>query len=408
MIEKTTKPQWSPPPAGVPLNVIFAHFSSPEIAPFLNDAKAWVSANHADATEERNARVASAALAILEKQKDAVRQCYSACEGLDPNDQVVDEMCATLIHNGQAQAGLDLLYDVKLSKKAYMYCDNTILALSYKGDFESLKILEDTLIDSHVFSQMAMQRNALQNAPAGKRPIFVASLARSGTAFISNTCVRVTGWPFLNPATKIYPQPGTVYTDLLETAKHHGVVMVSHLSCTPEALERIAQGGIERVYVHIRDPRQATLSWSRYLDQHFAQAETEWLRYLGIMGLPGDYRDWSPEARLHWLVEHYYPKCVTWIEDWVQAVDSYQGLDFALGEYSDFSRDSASYINSIFDYFETGHVIETAHLPSKQDEAVHFHAANPNAWREQFNETDCARMTEGLKPEMCTRFAWDI
>ena len=379
---------------------------SPDFAKNIPNSRSWAKQALKTEPDSLLALMILVATGSKEGLREIVDACRAACEFFSPSGQEIEMLFAALKKRGWIREALDILYEFKLTKNSFTYDDDTKLALSYKRDLARLTALETAVIKAAGHAQLVEERGILDSAPISERPIFIVSLARSGTAFIANTCARATGWPFVNPVSRTYPCETDVYTDLLMRVKNHGVLMVSHMTCSNEGLLRLVEGGIERVFVHSRDPRQATLSWSNYLNDRIKSNEIEWLRYAGLMQLPDNFRDWTEPVRLTWLVKHYFPQCINWIERWVRAADSCPALVFKLGDYKEFHEENVSYINKILNFFGAPCDINEADLPSREDKSVHFHKADPEAWRNKFNDHDQMEMSSQLSEEICERFGW--
>lgn len=403
-----TQITWTAPPLATPPENVLGACFTPHFQHVLGEAGAWTAGALAQDETHGPALVVHAAIGFYENAPDLVARCEAAARRYAGEAAFIEHLATRLHQTGNVRPALDILYDYCLVQDRLIFGDLALQALMYKGDLERLFITEKFASEHKLFAKRFRSSGAQNQAPSAKMPIFMATLARSGTAFMANTMARATGWPFLAPCSRTYPRDSFVYHDLIAEQKGRGSVYVSHLSPSREAMQSLAGAGIDRIYVHVRDPRQATLSWLHYLDQRFAESEDEWLRYLGLLSLPDDYRQWEPAQKLHWLTRNYFPRCVNWIERWQDAVLSTADVEIRFGDYADFRADQLDYMNAILAFFQTGHILTPKDLPSREEKVVHYRSADQDEWRQRFASEDIDTMTAAIPVDTAKRFGWTL
>src|SRR5262249_29462225 len=80
--------------------------------------------------------------------------------------------------------------------------------------------------------------------------------------------------------------------------------------------------GIDRIVLHLRDPRSMIISWTHQVERD--------LKARGLPGglldcqadLPADYPDWELSAKMAWQVENQLPLFVDWTTRWLHLVET--------------------------------------------------------------------------------------
>ena len=279
-------------------------------------------------------------------------------------------------------------------------------ALIEARDMGLYKQIYQALSANNFFTQAAKDKGLLNHNLPNGQPILIASMARSGTSYIINTLSEGLNRPFLSIFSSTHPQQQHVSTDLARELSGRRIICADHFSSDPEVLHDLVLAGFNKIYVHIRDPRQTTLSWLHYMDARFECSILEWPRYRGLLGLPNEYRKWSYDKKLSWLATNYYPKCVDWIDGWLSAEREVTDLEIRIGDYMPFNLNQLSYLNSISHYFDPADTLMADLLPDISDPILHYRSADPSEWRKFFPRESRLTMNSNLPPQMAERFGW--
>ncbi len=174
-----------------------------------------------------------------------------------------------------------------------------------------------------------------------------------------------------------------------------GACYATHLEPKRRNIERLRKAGIDKVIVHVRDPRQVVLSMvhhvTMYPDQRVALARS------GFGNLPV-----SDQLRL--LMDHYFGR-IHWLWGWMEAEAE---LNILFSTFEDFVRDRTAFIRRYIDYYG-GHEehfswenATTAHAGVDQ----HFRLGRVDEWREVLPRKDAQFLTACLPKSIRERFGW--
>lgn len=151
-----------------------------------------------------------------------------------------------------------------------------------------------------------------------KQPVLVSALPKSGSIWL-NQCFKLARRDtkadhrgMLNPD---FGAPLDLHPVNLKKLIQEGGVAVGQYSCTPlnqKMLEHYTHRGQLKLIVHIRDPRQAIISWVHHIDKYYK--EDVFLREL--LGYDKTYFSQSIEGKLHSQIEMQFKNYLDWLVSW--------------------------------------------------------------------------------------------
>lgn len=189
-----------------------------------------------------------------------------------------------------------------------------------------------------------------------------------------------------------------------------GATCQEHFPPTPENLRRLEEAGVRRMILHLRDPRQATLSWIHHIERFLRENNHNLL----AAGLPKGYETWDFEARCDWQVHDHFPYVVDWLERWIAVADEansgsnkYGDLRIIVTTFEDMLTDQVAFFSRLLAFFGLdpgGYPIREDLLPKTY--APNFRLGRTDEWRSVFPERLQAEMWERLAPNLGPRFNW--
>jgi hypothetical protein len=181
-----------------------------------------------------------------------------------------------------------------------------------------------------------------------------------------------------------------------------GIITKEHLAPTRFNVDALRQAGIDRLVLHLRDPRQVLLSWAYFVRDDIAQTP------LGPLWRqtcpPADVLNADFGALLDWCVDRYLPHVVNFIEGW-QAIADDPGTPLAVhfSTFEQFLESPAEHIGAILDFHET----DRSAMAGGADAADgHFRRGQRDEWRDVLTAAQKARANAQLPAGMMDRFGW--
>jgi tetratricopeptide (TPR) repeat protein len=232
--------------------------------------------------------------------------------------------------------------------------------------------------------------------------MFIVTLPKSGTMFLQNALCRGLGKrPLAFPAGALFPNqvlPQTAIEVMLET----GAVYVNHIAPSLYNLTEVRHR-LERMVVHLRDPRQALLSWTHFLPQVIAKLDpVQHYHYR----LPEDYERLPFAAQLDWQIAHRLPEIVDFIAGWVSAaVDPTLSTRILLSTQEELARDPVVFFNRLLRFYDIPEDAFT-HPARPQAGQQNYRGGATTEWQRVFTADQIARATRAIPAELIERFGW--
>lgn len=238
-------------------------------------------------------------------------------------------------------------------------------------------------------------------AARGLPSILLSTLPKSASESIWNKLAQGLGLAQCHFSLGLFPDCTLVPARVKATAGG-GVIVKEHLAPTPYNLEVLAAHGFERVVVHLRDPRQATLSWV-----HFARDDINkrlmaplWRKIVP----PGTVLGRDLEAQIDWCIDRYLPYLIGFLRDWLTIEAEPLGRPEVLFvTFETYRREPATYIERVLKF----HGIAPGLFgPQAESEVVHLRKGLIDEWRDVFSERQHRRAWEQIPRDMAERFGW--
>lgn len=152
--------------------------------------------------------------------------------------------------------------------------------------------------------------------------------------------------------------------------------------------------------VHLRDPRQSTISWVHYIAKiHSETGQTA--------GYPEEFFDMSVSERLTHDIETmgHFRHRIHWIDSWVTA-EAGDVIDVQVMTFEDFVQDQSRYIEHLLRFFD---------IPIDRFEwttdlsptgATHFRTGRIDEWREVYTDHQLELANTLIPDAWFDRFGW--
>ena len=237
--------------------------------------------------------------------------------------------------------------------------------------------------------------------------ILFVTLPKSGSIFVSRWLANGLGIREMKIAVCLFPNDLIIREKLDELVAGRAIAQ-QHVPPLDLNLRFIANR-MKRLVVHVRDPRQATLSWVHHLDNFFAHKDIVPACTFGLEAvsppLPGDYFDRSFEQKVDYQIEVHLPILVRWIQEWLGAQGLY-GLEILYTAYEDFLADEKKFISGILTHFDIPpSCFEWQKVPDRSPEN-HYRLGKADEWRQTFTAEQILRTTSQIPDDLYESFGW--
>jgi hypothetical protein len=272
---------------------------------------------------------------------------------------------------------------------------------------ERIRELEQS--EQHLLGALASANARLEALPptpqSGLGPtIFLVTLPKSGSIYLLNMFQKGLGYEPYNVSPGYFPRDLADWHKL-RVAAAGGAVVQSHLDASPVNLQSMTHL-LTRIQVHLRDPRQATLSMLHHLGRQWDKTKDTG-NLLNVLPAPGPgFFDQAFEKRLGWMVDHYLPGCVQWIGEWLDVADKRTaGPDVHLTTFEQFTKDEDEFLARTLEFFQ---VARNRFVKPAKDQAmtVHFRQGTADEWRSVYSPEQQAKAAAMIPGEWKERFGW--
>lgn len=183
-----------------------------------------------------------------------------------------------------------------------------------------------------------------------------------------------------------------------------GVISKEHICATPHNLRTLAKHGITRVLVHLRDPRQAVLSWT-----HFVRDDVSH-RLLAPLSRkivpPTESFDLPLEEQIDWGIDKYLPHLMDFVRGWMDAdSDPESGVSVAFQSFEQFRVEPEAYIGRVLAFYD---IDKAGFRQEAEAEVVHLRKGLIDEWRKVFTPEQQARAWDLIPDDLAERHGWTV
>jgi len=224
--------------------------------------------------------------------------------------------------------------------------------------------------------------------------ILLNTLPKSGSIFLTESLRQGLNIAFKQVSLGYFPVDVADYRKLIEASPGQ-VISQSHLDANPTNLQ-LLRAYCPRMVLHLRDPRQALLSWVHHVKKYVEQGQ---LTQASVTPIPPTtllFAD-NLSAAIDWHIAHHLPNILQWTEQWLLHVETKESPAVFVTYYHDLRENSQNVIARILDFYGIPAWAYTAKDIPK-NEFTHFRKGQLDEWRSAFNPAQqkiCAEMMEG-------------
>jgi hypothetical protein len=233
--------------------------------------------------------------------------------------------------------------------------------------------------------------------------IMFVAMMKSASEFIRENIIRALNIPELGLSIGTVPHDKVMPSAVRQLAKG-GAIARSHLSA--DTLPALIANGVERLILHVRDPRQVVVSWVHYMVQT-SDAEFRWAAPAYDPPVPWEFRGWSFGEQLDWALRNYMPGQLQWLEDWMAAINSGPPIPILVSKFEDFARDQRAFFAGISDFFGVSEISVPALRWQSEAAMRNFRTGRIDEWREVLTASQIGPFEARIEP-LAKHFGWKL
>ena len=363
-------------------------------------------------------------------------ECMEFCEktlALNPN---VPE---AYYHLGLAQVRKGQLYQgIQSYKRAIELKDDLIEvysalveALRCQGDLEqatnySYKMLDLNMNSWHAYSQLGDIRitegklaealkyycksNTIKYTLSANKQlmpgILVNTLPKSGSMYILDSLSKGLNFSIIGISNSSWPDD-VIYNneEILSRLASGGVICNHHLPVNSVNLTLIGQW-LDKLIVHVRDPRQATVSLVHHLNR-LKNQNPRWLLLSPNLFEEG-YFSMSLTDQINWQIEKgYFRQTINFIENWLNISESPSfHPQILFTKHEDLALKPQQFFQKILDFYEIDN--STFIVPAVPQFKVNSHQRKGSVeeWKQIFTDEQLEKTSSLIPQKLMERFNW--
>ncbi|WP_449419493.1 tetratricopeptide repeat protein [Phormidium nigroviride] len=334
-------------------------------------------------------------LLLDKKNFDAAMQCCQQALDIDPSSAAAQVLLGVIarIQGDRERAFSCYQQAVKNDPNfasAYTEIGKIMLSRGRKNDALS------NLYKSNQIKTAAIIAN-------GEIPgIFLNTLPKSGSMYVLEAISNGLNKPWMRIAVDdgeiISRGDVNILAAEMKLAHEHLPASLRNLCLITETLDRLI--------VHVRDPRQAMLSWVHHLSKTIAETE-DVISLMHIIPDAENYFSLSLTDQISWQIEkgHLFV-FIKFIEGWLDAEAApsfYPKILFT--KYEDLAAYPQAFFESILNFYEIDKSRFTFPEPPQQGK-LHYRQGRADEWREVFTPEQAAKASSMIPKRLFERFGW--
>lgn len=321
-------------------------------------------------------------------------------------------------HAGQAAAlGARVLAEVDVSQGCerirriaeeegicFPFDDVTKSAFLEVGKFAPLADLLNRAVRAGHFEDGERDREKSDAVARDVGPILVNTMIKSGTGFLTQAIRTHLNLPqyFIS----VGGSPNVfIVEEILARFARGGALSVQHLDPSEETLGALHRHGVRKIYVQVRDPRQATVSYLHHVENNLKEGLRP-LRHWVQPHLPSDYETYDWRQKVAWQAKNHFPGLTVWVQEWVDAAANDERFEIVIEDFADFAADERASVNGLLRFFGIDRPID-ADAIQRKEAAPHFRAGRTDEWRDVFDTRQIERMNALIPDALFERFRWE-
>ncbi|MCH9769302.1 MAG: sulfotransferase domain-containing protein [Gammaproteobacteria bacterium] len=233
--------------------------------------------------------------------------------------------------------------------------------------------------------------------------LFINTMPKSGSVYLMNTICKGLGFPFLRD----FLAPGYfpyyyLMPRKIEYILKNQLIRQEHFNAS-EINIHVLEDLKCRFILHLRDPRQATLSWVHNCNLLQGRARPHCYNY--TIHLPFDgYKDLPLTKQIDWHIETHLKSMAEWLQGWSNYLDRAK-IDILVTHYEDLIKGEEAFFAKVMDFYKIpkGFFV---YSPTHKDPTSHFRKGQADEWQEVFTDKQKARCDEIINEKLLKRFGW--
>jgi len=246
-------------------------------------------------------------------------------------------------------------------------------------------------------------RKSLKNRQTRTDGILLNTMPKSGSVYIQKSLTKILSCEALNVGNS-YALIDQIDVRDIKKLVGSGYVAQNHLAPSLENLQVLQHFNLKMV-LHLRDPRQALLSWIHHLDWISAGNRASDNLLYCIPRPQLDYFESSLASKINWQIKNYLPQLITWVSQWIAIADA-KTIPILITHQEELRTNERALFDSILEFYDLTFDYVLPNLP-RTIAATHYRLADPTEWKRVFAPDQKAQAASLIPLSLRRRFSWE-
>ena len=235
-------------------------------------------------------------------------------------------------------------------------------------------------------------------------PILINTMPKSGSIYLTRAIANSLGIEFsTSPVAHGFFPTYFMMPSTLGLFRLGGVVRQEHFDASPINLVICAQY-VDRIVLHVRDPRQATLSWTHHFRRLVDVDPT------GVPATmhqpPEEFRGWTFERQPDWHIDHHLVSLVAWLRQW-RAAEETARFKILWTRFDELVNDERALFNRILAFHDIPYDRIVLRPPAKTME-YHYRCGRTDEWEAVLTAEQKARSLDIIGRDLLRHYGWSV
>ena len=235
-------------------------------------------------------------------------------------------------------------------------------------------------------------------------PILINTMPKSGSIYLTNTIASSLGIEYsTNSLAYGFFPTYFMIPDALEQFRRGDIVRQEHFDASPINLTLCGRY-VDRMVLHVRDPRQAMLSWTHHANRLFRK-HPNGTNYT-IHQPPDGFFDWPFESQVDWHIDRHLVSLVIWLRQWLTASQSKSSPRILWTTYEELVSSERALFDRILKFNEIP-LDRFDFRPPEKSMEVHYRSGQLEEWKSALSSEQKIRCADIIGQDLLVHFNWN-
>ena len=236
------------------------------------------------------------------------------------------------------------------------------------------------------------------NSPL-KEPIFLIAMSKSASSFLSDSLPKGLNINYLPNVTGGAEPNFLLNQSMIEIVYKKNLFADTHAICN-DINKLIIKKYFKKIIVHVRDPRQACLS---YLHNILRNQKNDKILN-DLLFLPNDFFDKNFNDQLDFIIDNRMQFNVKWIQSWINFSNS-ENVSVHFSTYEELVNNEENFYNQILFFYNIDKK-NFKRVIKKNKNKYLFRKGKTDEWKTVFNSNQIKKVNELMPDDFFSRFNW--